>query len=78
MVKFLVKYKGRIETRHICHKPRHKSADCNKKFDKQWSKLWDNTDNRNKTIEIGFAQAQPPIAAQNQNQTMTVQMSTLP
>ena len=35
---FLVKYKGQIETCHICNKPGHKGADCNEKFDKTMAK----------------------------------------
>ena len=41
-------------------------ADCNEKFDKQWPKLSDCTDNRSKNVETSVVQ--PPIAAQNQNQ----------
>ena len=29
---FLVKYKGQIETCHICNKPVNKGADCDEKF----------------------------------------------
>ena len=63
---FLVKYKGQIETCHICNKPGHKGADCNEKFDKQWPKLSESTDNCSKNVETGVVQ--PPTSAQNQNQ----------
>ena len=48
------------------NKPKHKGADCNEKFDKQWPKVSESTDKCSKNVETGVVQ--PPTAAQNQNQ----------
>ena len=36
---FLIRCKRQVETCHICHKPRCKGVDYDKKFDKQWPKF---------------------------------------
>ena len=38
---FLIRYKGQIESCHICNKPGHKGVDCDEKIGKQWPKLSD-------------------------------------
>ena len=43
---FLIRYKGQVETCHICSKSGHKSVDCDKKFEKQWLKLSDGISKR--------------------------------
>ena len=71
---FLIRYKGQIETCHICNKPGHKGVECDEKFDKQWPKLSDGISKRK--IRTYAKIPEKPSMLQKENQENEVAQCT--